>query len=235
MKKKGVIDVGSVDIGKEFVQSIKEKGYVELTGKSVIEMRELASEIKKDFKKFSKLSKKSKMNYLIPETYGDYGFMPISKFQSYFSTLFESYMVWRKLSKDHPQKRLAKIDWFRDNKIIKEFPKLISNCEKLLELMEKLDLNIFQEVSLELGIQKNYFGSRLVYGPYLLRLLYYPKSKTGKKQEGFSQHIDIPLFTTYMDIDEGLILKFKGKKMKYKLKKIQSYTLQDKLLNISLD
>ena len=210
-----LVNIDKKGYEKLFVESLKEFGCVEFCGKEIKQIKELAFEIKKDFSNFSHLPQKTKMKYHLPETRGSYGFFPLKKEDPEFNNFSETYTVCGKVPKDHPLKIFNSLNLYLDNAKIKEFPELVPKSEKLLYLLEQLEVRLLEEISTKLGIGKNYFPKNLVYGTSFLRLLYYPKVKKESQRISLSEHKDRTIFTYFLDIEEGSRIKIKGKYQNY--------------------
>lgn len=192
----------------DVLNALKHFGYFEVSGALVSRIKKLSKEIEGDFKKFVKLSDEEKLKYVVEDESLYMGYQSLSDLSKKYKSRFESLIFSRQaLSVSEP--------FYPKNPKIKEIPGLSEKCEKLVDLIDKLNVRVFADLAKELELNKDYFNSKLEYGERRLRLLAYKKD-SDKSQIGIHRHIDHTFFTLNIDPKHGLYITHKGKSSEYK-------------------
>lgn len=168
-------NLSSDTFGPELYKAWSEIGFVSITGYSP-SIERLKGHLYEVFERFCALPDHIKMKYHYPELGGQRGYTPNGKEQSggdAFSEYREHFMIGPKFTEDHPL-RSYQPGFFVDNREVKEVSEFVELGEEMLEKLEELDLNIFEQLALQLRLPKDYFSSRIAYGDSSLRLHHYP-------------------------------------------------------------
>lgn len=194
------------------LESLKKKGYFEVSGKLVTLIKNISAEIQEEFKKFINGPDKEKEKHILPaELY--LGYQSSHELKSKFKSRFESLLFTRQLPPDHPLTQFP--DWYPQNVENKKYRRLRKKCERLIELIDKLNIKVFANLSAELGLKKEMLNYLSLYGIRRLRLLAYERNMLDKSLIGFHQHVDDTFFTVNIDSKEGLYITHKGKSQEY--------------------